>query len=78
MCRDMAQTDTLQMTRELISVMLGVWRDGMTQAAVKLQSDGLIEDKRGRLRVTDAEGLKATSCECYRVVKKEYGRLLSN
>ena len=65
------------MTQELISNMLGVRREGVTEAAGKLQDAGLIRYQRGRITVLDRAGLEARTCECYRVVKTEYDRLLS-
>lgn len=67
----------LVMTQELIADMLGVRREGVTQAALKLQKLGLIEYARGHIRVTDRPGLESRSCECYAVVKDEYDRLLN-
>lgn len=66
----------LVMTQELIANMLGVRREGVTEAALKLQKDGLISYTRGRIKVLDRAGLEKRSCECYEVVKKEYDRLL--
>lgn len=68
----------LAMTQELISNMLGVRREGVTEAALKLQAKGLIRYARGRIWVLDRAGLEARVCECYRVVKREYDRLLPN
>lgn len=73
---DALDGDFVDMTQELISNMLGVRRGGVTEAAVKLQQDGLIRYKRGRIEVLDRSGLERRSCECYAVVKKEYDRLL--
>jgi hypothetical protein len=56
--------------------MLGVRREGVTEAAGKLQDQGLIHYSRGRITVLDRPGLEARVCECYAVVKKEYDRLL--
>ena len=64
------------MTQVLISNMLGVRREGVTDAAGKLSKDGLIRYKHGVITVLDREGLERRSCECYAVVKKEYDRLL--
>ena len=64
------------MTQELIANMLGVRREGVTEAAGKLQSAGLITYSRGRITVVDRPGLEALVCECYQVVKKEFDRLL--
>lgn len=66
----------LLMTQELIGNMLGVRREGVTAAALKLQSAGLIRYARGRVRVLDRAGLEQRTCECYAVVKNEYDRLL--
>ena len=66
----------LVMTQELISKMLGVRREGVTEAALKLQTAGLVEYVRGRITVLDRPGLEARCCECYAVVKNEYNRLL--
>ncbi len=66
----------LQMTQELIAHMLGVRREGVTEAALKLQKLGLIRYARGHISVLDRAGLEQRSCECYAVVKREYDRLL--
>ncbi len=66
----------LLMTQELIANMLGVRREGVTEAAMKLQREGLISYARGRIKVLDRPGLELRTCECYAVVKKEYDRLL--
>jgi len=66
----------LLMTQELIANMLGVRREGVTEAALKLQRSGLIRYARGRIEVLDRKAVESRSCECYQVVKKEYDRLL--
>jgi len=66
----------LRMTQELISNMLGVRREGVTENANKLQKAGLIRYSRGHIEVLDREGLEQVVCECYSVVKQEYDRLL--
>lgn len=66
----------LVMTQELIANMLGVRREGVTEAAGRLQRAGLISYSRGKINVLDRPGLEQRSCECYAVVKKEYDRLL--
>jgi CRP-like cAMP-binding protein len=73
---DRLPASDLVMTQELIANMLGVRREGVTEAAGKLQADGLIEYTRGRIRVLDRPRLEARVCECYAVVKNEYDRLL--
>ncbi len=69
---------TLNMTQELIANMLGVRREGVTEAAGKLQKLGVIEYSRGHINVLDRNRLEALSCECYAVVKRESDRLLPN
>ena len=64
------------MTQELIANMLGVRREGVTEAAGKLQDAGLIHYRRGRITVLDRPGVEARACECYQVVKAEFDRLL--
>ena len=66
----------LVMTQELIANMLGVRREGVTEAAGRLQADGLIHHSRGHIKVLDREKMEKRVCECYAVVKKEYDRLL--
>ena len=73
---DRLNSSELVMTQELIANMLGVRREGVTEAALKLQKKDLIRYSRGRISVLDRPGLEALSCECYAVVKKEYDRLL--
>jgi CRP-like cAMP-binding protein len=73
---DRLPTDELAMTQELIANMLGVRRQGVVEAAGKLQNAGLIDYRRGRIRILDRPGLEARVCECYAVVKREYDRLL--
>jgi CRP-like cAMP-binding protein len=73
---DRLATNELCMTQELIANMLGVRREGVTEAAGKLQDAGLIHYRRGRITVLDRRGLEARSCECYQVVKAEFDRLL--
>jgi CRP-like cAMP-binding protein len=75
---DRLQGNQLVMTQELIANMLGVRREGVTAGALKLQRAGLISYVRGHITVLDRPGLEKRSCECYSVVKKEYGRLLPN
>jgi CRP-like cAMP-binding protein len=66
----------LLMTQELIANMLGVRREGVTEAALRLQASGIIHYARGHIWVLDRAGLEARACDCYRVVKREYDRLL--
>jgi CRP-like cAMP-binding protein len=73
---DRLSSNELRMTQELIANMLGVRREGVTEAAGKLQSAGLIHYSRGRISVLDRPGLEARVCECYEVVRQEFRRLL--
>jgi len=73
---DRLQSNDLVMTQELIANMLGVRREGVTEAAGSLQKAELIRYQRGHITVLDRDGLEQRSCECYAVVKKEYDRLL--
>ncbi|MDV6342615.1 Crp/Fnr family transcriptional regulator [Nitrosomonas sp. Is35] len=73
---DRLSTNELVMTQELIANMLGVRREGVTEAAGKLQQAGLIQYSRGHITVLDRQGLEERVCECYQVVKKEFERLL--
>jgi len=73
---DRVPSNKLTMTQELIANMLGVRREGVTEAAGKLQGAGLIRYTRGRITVLDRPGLESRACECYAVVKRESDRLL--
>jgi len=73
---DRLEGNTLNMTQELIANMLGVRREGVTEAAGRLQREGLIRYARGRIEVLDRPRLECRVCECYQVVKTEFERLL--
>ncbi len=73
---DRLPSNQLGMTQELIANMLGVRREGVTAAAGKLQSAGLISYNRGLITVLDRPGLEERVCECYEVVRREFARLL--
>ncbi len=73
---DRLPDNDLAMTQELIANMLGVRREGVTEAAGKLQKAGLIDYSRGHIKILDRPGLEDRVCECYQVVKTEYDRLL--
>jgi CRP-like cAMP-binding protein len=75
---DRLATDELTMTQELIANMLGVRREGVTEAAGKLRDLGIIQYSRGHIKVLDRPKLEQHVCECYAVVKKEFDRLLSD
>jgi CRP-like cAMP-binding protein len=76
MSLDRLPSNEVTMTQELIANMLGVRREGVTEAAGKLQRAGVIEYSRGRIRVLDRPLLERMACECYEVVRKEFMRLL--
>jgi CRP-like cAMP-binding protein len=73
---DRLAANELVMTQELIANMLGVRREGVTEAAGNLQNGGLIHYSRGKITVVDRPGLEKRVCECYAVVRKEFERLL--
>jgi CRP-like cAMP-binding protein len=73
---DRLPSNDLVMTQELVASVLGVRREGITEAAGKLQRGGLIRYRRGHIAVLERSGLEAGACECYAVVKKELRRLL--
>jgi CRP-like cAMP-binding protein len=73
---DRLDSNELKMTQELIANMLGVRREGVTEAAGSLQRAGVIHYRRGHITVVDRKGLEQRTCECYEVVRKEYARLL--
>jgi CRP-like cAMP-binding protein len=75
---DRLQSNQLVMTQELIANMLGVRREGVTEAAGQLHRAGLIRYQRGHITILDRAGLERRTCECYAVVKREYDRLLPN
>lgn len=75
---DRLPTQEMDITQEAIANMLGVRREGVTEAAGNLQEAGLISYRRGHISVLDRKGLEARSCECYDVVKREFDRLLPN
>jgi len=75
---DRVSSRELVMTQELVASMLGVRREGITEAAGKLKHAGLISYRRGHISVLERSGLETRVCECYAVVKKEIGRLLSD
>ena len=75
---DRSPSTELVMTQELIAGMLGVRREGVTEAAGKLKDLGVISYRRGHITVRDRKGLTANVCECYDVVKNEFGRLLND
>jgi CRP-like cAMP-binding protein len=75
MSSDGIGSDELAITHEFLSAMLGVRRSGVTEAAVKLQEEGMIRYKRGGIRIINRRKLESVACECYDNVKQEYDRL---
>ena len=73
---DRMESDTLHLTQEFLSQMLGVQRSSVTVAAGELQRQGLIGYSRGRIHILDRPGLTAKACECYGIVNASYDRLL--
>ena len=76
--QDRLPIEELTITQELIANMLGVRREGVTEAAGRLQECGLIRYRRGHITVVNRDGLEDKVCECYGVVKKEFARLMSD
>ena len=76
--RELAGSDMLGLTQEFLAQMLGVRRTSVSLVANTLQNAGLIHYSRGRIEITNLEGLRATSCECYATVKSHSDRLLGN
>jgi len=74
--QERVDSDELKLTQEFISYMLGVRRAGVTQAAQKLQENGLISYRRGIVQIIDQRGLEEFSCECFKTVREQYDRLL--
>ena len=74
--RDRAGVDEFALTHEFLAFMLGVRRASVSDVEAVLRSRGLIQSSRGRVRIIDASGLEAASCECYRSVRNEFERLL--
>jgi DNA-binding IscR family transcriptional regulator len=75
---DRVPSGQIVMTQELVAGMLGVRREGITEAAGKLQEAGFVRSRRGHMAVLERAGLETRVCECYGVVKKEFNRLLSD
>jgi hypothetical protein len=73
---DRSVGNELLLTHEKVANLLGVRREGVSEAAMRLQRQGLIRYSRGHIQVLDRAGLEAFTCECYKVIKTEYDRLL--
>lgn len=78
MTRDRTDSDELPLTHEFLAIMLGVRRSSVSEALGPLQQLGLIESKRGTIKILDRSGLEKLACECYRRVRKEFERLLGD
>lgn len=76
LCLDRTQDSQLTLTQELIAQTMGLRREAITLAAQKLQAAGLIRYKRGRIAIMDRAGIELQACECYKIVKNEFDRLL--
>lgn len=74
--RDRVETDEFGLTHEFLSQMLGVRRAGVSEVAARLQNAGLISYRYGKITIVDRVGLEATSCECYKLIKAEFDRLI--
>jgi CRP-like cAMP-binding protein len=74
--RDLLMSDTLPLTQEFLSQMLGVQRSSVTLVARKLQEVGLIRYRRGRIQVLDVEGLQDSCCECYKAINRHFHQLV--
>jgi DNA-binding transcriptional regulator YhcF (GntR family) len=74
--RDLCDSEALPLTQEFLAQMIGVQRNAVSIVAHALQREGIIRYSRGHIEITDLEGLKETSCECYRAVKAQQDRLL--
>ena len=77
MSSDGVGSDEVALTQEFLAIMLGVRRAGVTEAALEAQAAGIIDYRRGRIRILDRPGLEARACECYARTKAEYERLFS-
>jgi CRP-like cAMP-binding protein len=73
--RDLSGSDTLPFTQEFLAEMLGVQRPSVSVVAHTLQQAGLIKYRRGRIQITDLEGLRESACECYRTIQQQYEQL---
>lgn len=77
MSQDRCALNDLPLTQEFLSIMLGVRRAGVTEAAIILQTEGMISYKRGQIKITDRRGLEEFCCECYRIIKRDFDRIVS-
>lgn len=77
MSRDRSATDDLHLTQEFVAIMLGTNRATVTMSAIVLQDIGYIQYKRGHITITDREGLEDFTCDCYKIIKREYNGILN-
>ena len=77
MSYDRCVCEELPFTQEFLSLMLGVRRAGVTEAAIVLQTEGYINYRRGHIKITDKEGLEGYTCDCYGIVKEEFDLLIA-
>jgi CRP-like cAMP-binding protein len=75
MTRERVGSDEFRLTHEFLAHMLGLRREGVTEAATALKRRGLIDYRRGRIQILDAKGLKASACSCYQVIRAVYERI---
>jgi CRP-like cAMP-binding protein len=75
MMHDYSDSDTLNLTHEMVAGMIGTRRAGVTLAALALREKGLVSAVRGRITILDREGLEAAACECYAIIREEFSRL---
>jgi CRP-like cAMP-binding protein len=75
MTRDRVASDEFPLTHEFLAHMLGLRREGVTEAASALKRRGLIDYRRGKIQILDVKGLRASSCSCYQTVKTVYDRI---
>jgi DNA-binding FadR family transcriptional regulator len=76
MAQDDISADEFPLTHEFLAQMLGVRRASISEVMSELQEAGLIASRRGRVVISDRQRLKTAACECYRVIRQEYDRLL--
>ncbi len=75
MTRERVASDEFPLTHEFLAHMLGLRREGVTEAATALKGRGLIDYRRGKIRILDAKGLKNSACTCYQIIKNVYERI---
>jgi Mn-dependent DtxR family transcriptional regulator len=76
MCHDRCRCEELPLTQEFLAMMLGIRRAGVTEAALILQAEEYIHYRRGQITIRDRAGMEEFTCECYRIVKDEFDRVV--